>query len=47
MGDRPAHDAHRDAYLAGEGVRVMRYRAADVMGDPDGVAQAIIDAAAR
>lgn len=47
MGDRPAHDAHRDAYLAGEGVRVMRYRATDVMDDPDGVAQAIIDAAAR
>jgi very-short-patch-repair endonuclease len=45
MGDRHAHDAGRDAYLDGKGVRVMRYRAVEVMVDPDGVAQAIIEAA--
>jgi very-short-patch-repair endonuclease len=47
LGDRPAHDARRDAYLDAQGVRVMRYRAAEVMNDPDGVAQAIIEAAAQ
>jgi very-short-patch-repair endonuclease len=47
LGDRPAHDVVRDAYLARRGIRVMRYRAAEVMRDADGVTQAIFEAAAR
>ncbi len=45
MGDRPQRDLRRDAYLAAHGVKVMRYRAQEVMTDPDGVAQAIFEAA--
>jgi very-short-patch-repair endonuclease len=45
MGERPGRDVRRDAYLAGEGVRVMRYRATEVIADPNGVAQAIFEAA--
>ena len=44
--DRPYRDQLRDAFLSGEGVAVMRYRAAEVMSDPDGVAQSIFEAAA-
>ena len=46
LGDRPARDEARDAYLAKQDVRVVRYRAADVMRDPDGVAQSIFEATA-
>ena len=45
MGDRPRLDLARDAYLAREGIRTMRYQASEVMADPDGVANAIVDAA--
>ena len=45
MGDRPARDATRDAYLAREGIRTIRYQASDVMADPNGVAAGIFDAA--
>ncbi len=45
MGERPDHDVRRDAYLARAGVRVMRYTAAEVMTDPNGVALAVMDAA--
>jgi very-short-patch-repair endonuclease len=46
LGDQPVRDLRRDAFLEGEGVRVMRYRALEVMQDPDGVAQSIHEAAA-
>ena len=45
MGDRPAHDERREQYLIEHGVRVLRYQAELVMHDPNGVAQAIFDAA--
>ena len=45
MGDRPAHDLRREQFLVERGVRVMRYPAELVMRDPNGVAQAIFDAA--
>ena len=44
MGDRPARDERRGAYLAREGVRVMRYQASEVMADPNGVANGIFEA---
>jgi very-short-patch-repair endonuclease len=34
-------DAERDAYMAGLGLRVMRIAAADVLADPDAVADGI------
>jgi very-short-patch-repair endonuclease len=46
-GDNPARDASRQAYLEGEGLRVLRLAAADVLRDPDGAADAIIVAASR
>ena len=45
MGDRPRRDLERDAYLVREGIRTMRYQASEVMADPDGVANGIMDAA--
>ena len=45
LGDRPAHDVARTRYLESHGVRVLRYRAGEVMADPNGVANAIVDAA--
>ncbi len=44
MGERPARDERRDAFLAREGVRVMRYQASEVMADPNGVANGIFEA---
>lgn len=45
FGDQPEHDLRRDAFLAEHGVQVMRYRASEVMADPNGVADSIWDAA--
>ena len=45
MGDRPARDERRDAFLAREDVRVMRYQASEVMADPIGIANGMFDAA--
>ena len=45
MGQAPAHDERRDAFLAAQGLRVMRYPASEVMADPTGVAQSIMEAA--
>jgi very-short-patch-repair endonuclease len=45
VGDAPAHDQRRDAFLVAQGLRVMRYQASEVMADPNGVAQAIVEAA--
>ena len=45
MGDRPEGDLKRDAYLLREGVRPLRYQASEVLADPNGVANGIVDAA--
>ena len=39
------HDRRRDAYLMGLGYRVIRFPAADVMGDVNEVVQGIVEAA--
>ncbi|WP_448664869.1 endonuclease domain-containing protein [Sphingomonas sp. CJ20] len=36
-GNRPERDARRDAWLASQGVRTLRVRAADVLGNLEGV----------
>ena len=41
--DNPA-DGRRDASLAGEGFRVMRFWNNDVLANPDGVLQTILEA---
>jgi very-short-patch-repair endonuclease len=38
MSDRPARDAARDAFLAGQGIRVIRIPASEVLAVPAGVA---------
>jgi very-short-patch-repair endonuclease len=40
----PERDERRDAWLAKQGVRTLRIRAAVVLQSPDGVASAILDA---
>jgi very-short-patch-repair endonuclease len=47
MGDRPHHDARRDAWLQAQGVRVLRFAAADVMNDLESVVTAITVACVR
>ena len=44
MGDRPARDERRDAFLARVGVRMRRYQASDVMADPNGIANGVFEA---
>jgi len=41
-GDRPARDARRDAWLASQGVQVVRYPAREVLANLDGVVRQII-----
>ena len=43
-GDRPERDALRDAWLAAQGVRVVRVRAVDVLDDLDAVVLHIVSA---
>jgi very-short-patch-repair endonuclease len=43
--DRIVRDERRDAYLKGQGYRVVRIPAVDVMRDPDETAQGIVEAA--
>ena len=38
-------DAVRDAWLTAQGFRVLRFWNSDVLGNPDGVARVILDAA--
>ena len=38
MGDRPERDARRDAWLQQRGLVVLRIEAAEVLADPDAVA---------
>jgi len=42
MGDRPAHDATRDAWLLTQGITLLRIPAADVLKDPATTADAIV-----
>jgi very-short-patch-repair endonuclease len=44
MGDRPERDARRDAWLGSNGLRVIRFDAADVMNDVNSVVLAILRA---
>jgi very-short-patch-repair endonuclease len=45
MGDTPARDEGRDAWMAEKGLSVMRYPASEVLADPTGVADGIWDRA--
>ncbi len=45
MGDRPARDVERDAFLETKGYRVLRIPASDVLADVSATAQAIMQAA--
>ena len=47
MGDRPPRDEMRDRWLQGQGLRVLRIRAADVMNDLASVVTAITLACGR
>ena len=42
MGDNPARDERRDAWLREQGLRVVRFDAADVMRDLESVVTAIL-----
>ncbi len=42
MGEQPARDERRDVWLAARGIATLRVPAADVLVDPDGVADAIV-----
>jgi very-short-patch-repair endonuclease len=42
MGDRPEHDAQRDAWLRGEGIEVVRIPATEVLKSPVTVAESIV-----
>jgi very-short-patch-repair endonuclease len=47
MGDNPARDARRDAWLASQGIRVLRIRAIDVLDEDsrEGVLRLILQVA--
>ena len=47
MGDNPARDRRRDAWLCEQGLRVLRFGAADVMRDVGSVVTAILAGAGR
>ena len=47
MGDRPARDAMRNAWMRGQGLRVIRFNAPDVMNDLGSVVTGIIREALR
>jgi len=42
MGDNPARDRRRDAWLRDQGLRVIRFDAGDVMRDVESVVTAIL-----
>jgi very-short-patch-repair endonuclease len=42
MGDRPDRDRDRDMWLVGQGLRVLRFAATDVMKDLESVVTAIV-----
>ncbi|WP_347275845.1 DUF559 domain-containing protein [Sphingomonas sp. HITSZ_GF] len=41
-GDRPERDVQRDAWLASEGVRVLRIPASEVLGNMEGAVRHIV-----
>jgi len=43
MGNQPEHDARRDAWMAAQGLKVVRYAASEVFTDATGVADGIWD----
>ncbi|MDQ4087473.1 MAG: endonuclease domain-containing protein [Pseudomonadota bacterium] len=47
MGDRPAQDARRDAWLRSRGYKILRIPAAELRTNADGVIQHILNACAR
>jgi very-short-patch-repair endonuclease len=48
MGDQPRRDERRDAWLQDQGISVRRIPAADVLADPDAVADELVrEASAR
>ncbi|QDH34077.1 DUF559 domain-containing protein [Porphyrobacter sp. YT40] len=42
MGDRPTKDEARDAFVAGQGIRVVRISACEVLADPVRVADGMV-----
>ena len=42
MGDRPDRDIRRDEWLCGQGLRVLRFAASEVMSDLQSVITAIV-----
>ena len=42
MGTRPERDEARDAWLGGQGIRMVRIPAREVLADPTGVAGAVV-----
>jgi very-short-patch-repair endonuclease len=46
MGDNPARDERRTAWLLKQGIRIIRFAAQDAMRDPEAVVTAICQAAA-
>ena len=46
MGDNPARDERRDAWLAGRGIRTLRFLAADVLHEVEAVVAQIVDVCA-
>jgi very-short-patch-repair endonuclease len=47
MGDRPQRDEVRTAWLEGQGIKMMRVPARDVLADPDAVADALFRLCAK
>ncbi len=47
MGAQPGRDERRDALLDEQGIATLRITAADVLADPDGVADGIVRTAAE
>ena len=47
MGDRPQRDEVRTAWLEGQGIKMMRVPARDVLADPDAVADALLRLCAK
>jgi very-short-patch-repair endonuclease len=47
MGSRPEQDARQDAWLNQQGIRVLRFDAADFMKDVESVVRSILEAARR
>ena len=46
-GDRPSRDAARDAWLAAQGLYVLRYPASEVLNNLEGVVDQILEIATR